>query len=157
MSNSTAHPGSARARFGYRFVTLARRWRRFIDIRLAEAGLTDATWVPLMHLEQSGDGISQKLLAERAGIDTSTLVRLIDILERKGLLERRTDAEDRRARKIYLTSAGKQQVEAIRQTLEEAEAEALNDLDDEQLEQMLCWIEAIEGRLSKRLAEERGA
>ncbi|MBV1788045.1 MarR family transcriptional regulator [Marinobacterium sp. D7] len=155
MPNSTVQ-GTARTRFGYRFVTLARRWRRFIDIRLAEAGLTDATWVPLMHLEESGDGISQKLLAERAGLDTSTLVRLIDILERKGLLERRTDLEDRRARKLYLTPSGRKQVGAIRKTLEAAEAEALGDLDDAQLEQMLSWIELIEGRLGEEIAKERG-
>ncbi|MBR9883435.1 MAG: MarR family transcriptional regulator [Oceanospirillales bacterium] len=150
------HQASARIRFGYRFVTLSRRWRRFVDMRLAEAGLTDATWVPLMHLAQSGDGVSQKLLAERAGIDTSTLVRLIDILAKKGLLERREDPEDRRARKIYLTTAGKAQIDAIRATLETAEAEALGDLSDVELEKMMEWIEVIEQRLMNKIEEARG-
>ncbi|MGG2362798.1 MarR family transcriptional regulator, partial [Salmonella enterica] len=54
------HP---RARFGLEFALLARRWRRTLDFRLAEAGLTDATWAPLVHLHESGDGISQKALA----------------------------------------------------------------------------------------------
>ena len=60
---------------------LARRWRAFLDTALQDAGLTEAAWAPLMHLHRLGDGVQQKILAARIGIDTSTLVRLIDILE----------------------------------------------------------------------------
>lgn len=133
--------------FGYRLTSLARRWRRFLDERLAEAGLTDATWVPLMHLYRHGDGISQKELASRAGLDKSTLVRLIDLLVEKSLVERRVDAGDRRTRRIYLTEIGRREVEAINTLVLRTEAVALGDLDDRALAQMLACFESIEARL----------
>ena len=52
-------PAPARLRFGIKFVLLARRWRQALDQRLAEVGLSDATWAPLVHLWESGGGISQ--------------------------------------------------------------------------------------------------
>lgn len=138
---------SPRTRFGIRFSLLARRWRRAIDAHLAAAGLTDATWVPLVHLQENGDGITQKALAALVGIDGSSLVRLLDILSRQGLLERRVDAVDGRARRIYLTAQGKQRVAEIRKELVRAEEELLMDIPDAELARMLGHFEQIEQRI----------
>src|SRR3546814_18228949 len=62
--------------------------------------LSDATWMPLVHLQETGGGITQKDLAERVGIDGSSLVRVLDILSRPGLVVRRVDESDGRARQI---------------------------------------------------------
>lgn len=133
---------------------LARRWRRAIDIHLAAAGLTDATWVPLVHLQESGDGMTQKALAALVGIDSSSLVRLLDILSREGLLERRADAADGRARRIYLTTAGRKRVAAIREQLLRAEEELLADLSDAEISAMLEHFERIEQRIEAQPSEE---
>jgi MarR family transcriptional regulator, transcriptional regulator for hemolysin len=119
-----------RSRFGFQFVELARRWRRALDSRLAQAGLTDATWAPLIHLHESGDGIQQKELAVRLGLDSSSLVRLLDILCTRGLIERREDAHDRRAKRICLTVQGRQAIRDIRRVLAKIEQEMLADLSD---------------------------
>lgn len=137
---------SPRLRFGFRFVTLARQWRRRVDAELACAGLSDATWTPLIHLAEGGDDISQSTLAERVGLDGSSLVRLIDLLEARGLIERRVDPADRRARRIVLTAAGHAEVARIRSRLHAVEAEMLADLDDAALEQMLAAFARIEAR-----------
>ncbi|HEY0276378.1 MAG TPA: MarR family winged helix-turn-helix transcriptional regulator, partial [Paenirhodobacter sp.] len=63
---------ASRDEFGYRFVSLARGWRRVIDLKLAESGLTDSDWAPLMYLRHAGDGITQSELGARAGVDSST-------------------------------------------------------------------------------------
>lgn len=141
-----------RDRFGFRFVTLARAWRRAVEQKLAEAGLTDATWTPLIHLAESGDGISQVDLARRVGLDASTLVRLIDILEGRGLVERAPDPRDRRARRLLLTAAGRAEVARIRARVGELEEVLLADLDDAALERMCDDMERIETRLSAFLA-----
>lgn len=138
---------SPRARFGVRFALLARRWRRALDARLAEAGLSDATWVPLVHLHESGDGITQKELAALVGIDGSSLVRLLDILCRQGLVERRVDAADARARLVHLTDAGRARVAEIRRELGKGEAEMLADLSDADIAAMLRNFQLIEQRL----------
>lgn len=149
MTQDTRPP---RFRFGLRFAMLARAWRRTLDTHLAQAGLTDATWVPLVHLSISGDGISQKTLAHLVGVDGSSLVRVIDILSREGLVERRPDANDGRARLIHLTAQGKRRVAKIQAELETAEAEMLCDIGDDEIETMLDGLERIEARVKRMQA-----
>ncbi|UZD68028.1 MarR family winged helix-turn-helix transcriptional regulator [Brucella sp. JSBI001] len=137
-----------RSQFGIRFSLLARRWRRALDIRLAQAGLTDATWVPLVHLHQTGGGLTQKELAALVGIDGSSLVRLLDILCRQGLAERRVDERDSRARLVHLTAQGVKRVAEIRQELAKGEQEMLADLSDNDIAIMLRSFDSIEHRLT---------
>ncbi len=127
---------------------LARRWRRALDERLAEAGLSDATWAPLVHLQVTGGGITQKELAALVGIDGSSLVRLLDILCRQGFAERRVDESDSRARLIYLTESGEQRVAAIRRELAKGEEEMLADISDADIATMLEHFDQIEERLT---------
>lgn len=149
-------PTTPRARFGVRFSLLARRWRRALDARLAEAGLSDATWVPLVHLHESGGGITQKELAALVGIDGSSLVRLLDILCRQGLVERRVDTADGRARLVHLTAAGEARVAEIRRELAKGEAEMLADLSDADIARMLEHFEKIDQRLQALQARRQG-
>ncbi|QQO46773.1 MarR family winged helix-turn-helix transcriptional regulator [Paracoccus sp. MC1862] len=141
-------PLALRARFGLRFSLLARRWRRVLDARLAQVGLTDATWVPLVHLKESGGGITQKDLAARVGVDGSSLVRVIDILSREGLVERRRDETDGRARLVHLTRRGEQRLAGIRRELAKAEEAMLADLSDPEIAAMLAHLETIERRIT---------
>lgn len=150
---------SLRSRFGIRFSLLARRWRQALDARLAAAGLSDATWIPLVHLQETGGGITQKELAALVGIDGSSLVRLLDILSRQGLVERRPDESDGRARLIHLTPAGVQRVAEIREELTRGEEDMLADLSDADVAAVLKHFERIEQRLlalQGKRAEERG-
>lgn len=149
-----SQPPSPRARFGIRFALLARRWRRALDARLAEAGLTDATWVPLVHLDETGGGLCQKDLAALVGVDGSSLVRVIDILARQGLVERRPDPADGRTRRIHLTQDGQARVARIRDELTRAEAVLLADLSDDEIGQILERFERIEQRLDDLNARE---
>jgi MarR family transcriptional regulator for hemolysin len=150
-----AAPPSARRRFGKSLALLGRHWRRCLDSRLANGAvfagvtLTAASWSPLIHLQDAGDGISQKDLAARVGIDGSSLVRLIDSLVAQQLVERRPDAQDRRIKKIYLTAQGHQVVEAVRVHLADLEDGLLADLSDDEIEMMLRAFAAIERRLGE--------
>lgn len=140
-------PSTPRARFGFAFVLLARRWRRLLDRRIGALGLTDATWTPLIHLQMAGDGISQTELAALVGIEGSSLVRLLDILVARGLVERQADPRDRRTRLIVLTEAGRAVLGDIRRVLDEAEAEMLADAGDEELAAALGLFARIDRRL----------
>lgn len=151
----TASPPSPRDRFGFLFVTLARRWRRAIDHELAAVGLTDATWTPLIHLSETGDGISQTELAARVGLDASSLVRLLDLLAGRGFIERQVDPNDRRARRIVLTPAGETEVAEIRRRLAAIETGLLADLDDDALAAMLDGFARIGARVERMLLPEQ--
>lgn len=140
---------TARLRFGFALVGLARRWRHALDARMGALGLSDAAWPPLVHLDRGGDGITQNELALRCGIDGSTLVRLLDILGEQGLVERRVSPTDRRARLIYLTAKGRRALGAVYRVLEQAEVAMLKDVDDEHLHGTLEVFAQIERRLAQ--------
>lgn len=135
---------------------LARRWRRALDERMAAIGLSDATWAPLIHLQGAGDGVNQTDLAARAGLDGSSLVRVLDILAERGLVERRADPVDRRAKRIHLTESGRALTADIREALVEAEDVLLADLTDADLAAMLEAFDRIDRRLQGP-REQRGA
>src|SRR4029450_13806249 len=94
--------------FGFRVARIARRLRQAVDAELRAYGLTDATWRPLAYVGKLGDGVRQKELATALSIEGPSLVRLLDRLERRGLIERREDENDRRPRGIHLTRAGRE-------------------------------------------------
>ena len=108
---------------------LGRQWRRVVHLRLAELGLTDATWVPLFHLHAAGQGISLKALAQRVGLESSTLVRVVDLLESRGLVRRETDHQDRRSKLLQVTEAGRTAVADVRTKLEQVEGRLLDGMD----------------------------
>lgn len=146
---------SPRSRFGIRFSLLARRWRRALDARLAEEGLSDATWAPLMHLKETGGGTTQKELAALVGVDGSSLVRVLDILVRQGFVERRADETDGRARLIFLTPEGEDRVNEIRKVLTKGEEAMLVDIGDAEIAEMLEHFDKIERRLEALQKETR--
>jgi MarR family transcriptional regulator for hemolysin len=114
----------------FRLSYLTRRWRQVLDAEFHSSGLTDATWRPLLHLHILGDGIRQKDLAASIGIEGPSLVRLIDTLIAKGLIERATDSSDRRAKLLCLTPAGGEVVARIRETVTRLEDELLRPFSD---------------------------
>lgn len=147
MQNITPHDRLA-LRFGFELVGLARRWRRHLDDGLAGAGLTDATWTLLVHLNAAGGELHQKDLAARVGLDGSSLVRLIDILERQELVCRRVDARDRRAKHVVLTPAGQSAVTEIRAHIGTIEQQLLEGISAEALASALEVFAQIETRIA---------
>jgi MarR family transcriptional regulator, transcriptional regulator for hemolysin len=93
-----------RESFGSLIALTGRQWRRAVDRRLQPFGLTEATWLPLIHLARAPVPPRQKDLAASLVLDGSSVVRLLDALEAGGLIERREESADRRAKTIGLTA-----------------------------------------------------
>jgi DNA-binding MarR family transcriptional regulator len=73
---------------------------------LASLGLSPKGFGALAVLAAEGP-LSQQQLAARQGIDRTTMVAVVDELERLGAVERRRDPDDRRAYALHLTRAGR--------------------------------------------------
>lgn len=99
-----------RVGFGALLGQTARLWRRAVDRGLQPFGLTEATWLPLVHLSRTPEPMRQKQIAAVLNLDGSAVVRLLDTLQAGDLIERREDS-DRRAKAITLTAAGQQIVD----------------------------------------------
>lgn len=74
--------------------------------RLQEHGTTRVQWIALFYIGKIEE-ISQKELSDYMDIKESSMVRLIDRMEKEELVERRKKVEDRRITKIVLTAKGK--------------------------------------------------
>ncbi len=96
-----------------------RQWRRVIDRQLQPLGLTEATWLPLLHLARAAQPMRQKDLAASLSLDGSSVVRLLDGLESGGLVERCEDT-DRRAKTIHLTPLGQTTVKRVEEIVRES-------------------------------------
>ena len=59
-------------------------------------------------------GLTQQDLADHSNVDRSSMVAVLDELERRGLAERRSDPADRRKRAIHLPAAGRSQLQKMR-------------------------------------------
>ncbi len=134
---------AARTTFGALVSQTARRWRRAVDRRLQPFGLTEATWLPLIRLARAPKPMRQKELAASLSLDNSSVVRLLDGLETAGLIERREEPDDRRAKAIVLTSAGRKTVDRVEKVAREVRDEALADLSDREVETTSRVLEHI--------------
>src|SRR5258708_13695971 len=81
---------------------VARLLKTYADQRARDFGMTRAQWAVLARVERS-EGLKQCELADTLDLQPITLTRLIDRLCDGGLIERRSDPDDRRAKRLYLT------------------------------------------------------
>ncbi len=107
----------------------ARGWRKAFDLAMAEHGLSDAKAVPLITLLRYGDRIPQGLLAERVGIEGATIVRVVDELEKDGLIQRVADDTDRRVKLIQMTEAGHVVARKVERSADRLRKQFLGDFD----------------------------
>ena len=77
------------------------------DLELAPLGLTHPRWTALWKLSRLGGHLSQKTLAEALEIELPSLMRTLGQLEELALIERHCCSQDKRARIVTLTPAGK--------------------------------------------------
>jgi DNA-binding MarR family transcriptional regulator len=94
--------------------------------------------------EEPSSGQGQ--LAKRMGVDAVTFGQIVEFLEQKGLVERRIDPEDRRARQLFLTQRGMKLRRRLRPSLLAVQDRALAPLTrterDALLDMLVRVIEA---------------
>ena len=112
---------------------LSRLWRRAIDAELQPMGLTEATWLPLLHIGRAKETLRQKDLAQTLGLDNSSVVRILRSLEAADYVERQEGGSDRRAKTLTLTPAGKAIVVKVERVIGAARRQWLADIDDADL------------------------
>ena len=75
-----------------------------------------------------GEPKSQLALAQHLGVDRTVMTYLIDGLEQAGLVERRPDPADRRARRIVITDRGRSLLDDVRERMHDVEEHVLAPL-----------------------------
>ena len=98
--------GSVDQNFLFTLGELYRLLRVYADKEASRFGITRAQWAVLAKVERS-EGMKQSELAELLEMQPITLTRLIDKLCDSDWIERRSDASDRRVKRLYLKKAGR--------------------------------------------------
>ncbi|GHE41865.1 MarR family winged helix-turn-helix transcriptional regulator [Streptomyces griseoaurantiacus] len=149
--------GALAARLGYllknAYFRLSERMTAALDpygMNPRELGVLSA--IQAGGIEEGGQEWSQMELAGRLGVDRTTMVALIDGLERKGLVERRRSARDRRRNVVLLTAEGERCRREADVARLQVEREFLAPLDEETaavLTEALRTLFAAHGRVSR--------
>jgi MarR family transcriptional regulator for hemolysin len=135
--------------FGGLIAQVARQWRRAVDLHLRPFGLTEATWLPLIHLARAPEPMRQKDLAASLVLDGSSVVRLLDHLAAAGLIERHEEAGDRRAKTITVTARGMAIIERVEAASRDVRAATLAGLSDADIESATRVLDLVQQNLAK--------
>jgi MarR family transcriptional regulator, transcriptional regulator for hemolysin len=135
---------------------VARHMRTYAD-RLAQAhGLTRAQHVLLSRLKRRSD-VSQSKLAALGEVSPMTIARLIDRLEGLGLVKRHIDSQDRRLRRLQLTSAAGPILNEIQRLVAKLHSIMTKGIDRAILDAMTTGLRQMKENVSnQRLAKRIG-
>jgi MarR family transcriptional regulator, transcriptional regulator for hemolysin len=134
--------------FGFVIHDVAKLMRWNFDRQSQGLGLTRAQWSVLAHLKR-GDGIKQKTLAEAMDIKPITLARHIDRLEAEGWVLRQDDAEDRRAKRLYLTPKATPMLKSLQKLGAKVRGQAFKGINIEEQARVMEVLLRIRDNLSE--------
>lgn len=133
------------------FVTALRRvtqkWRTRWDAALRDSGQTLGRARALILLSEAGGGAMQRDLAGQLSVEHPTLVRLLDGLERQGLIRREPAPGQGRANRIELTEEACPVVEAVNQVSGALRERVLRSIPEEDLATALRVLTQVAANL----------
>jgi DNA-binding MarR family transcriptional regulator len=141
---------------GFLLGDVSRLIRMQFDSRAGDLGLTRAQWRVLAQLRRK-EGINQSSLAEILEVEPITLVRHIDRLVAKGLVERRADPSDRRAWRLYLKDEVQPVLDRLRLLSQQIRDDALAGIPADQQAALIDNLLTIKENLTSPGAPERTA
>ncbi|MDN7356251.1 MarR family transcriptional regulator [Acetobacter senegalensis] len=127
----------------FRIMRLSGLWRTLLDRALKAEGMSIATMRPLAYLVMMPEGTCQRDLAVAMNTDTSAIVRVLDLLEKTGWVERQSDEHDRRTNHLYLTPAGREKCARFREIASELEAAICKDVPNGQVREAIRVMDQI--------------
>jgi MarR family transcriptional regulator, transcriptional regulator for hemolysin len=145
-------PRSQKREFAFLLNDVARLLRTYADYKASQFGMTRAQWAVLVRVEHA-EGLNQSELAEGLDLQPITLTRLLDKLCDSGLIERRPDPTDRRAKRLYLLPAARPLLEQLSTLGEETMAETLAGVDGDSVQRMVSELAVVKENLRRLIAK----
>ena len=112
----------------HRLAVAGRLLRSRADADLSDLGVGGPGIGVLLRLVEE-DGLTQADLSRRQRVEAPSMCRLVDRLERDGLVERRADPGDRRATRVHISAEGRRVAEVGAEVVESLERSAFAGLD----------------------------
>ncbi|QND50479.1 MarR family transcriptional regulator (plasmid) [Phyllobacterium sp. 628] len=131
---------------GFLLHDVARLLRKRFEQRAKSFGLTRSQWQTLAYLNNN-EGIHQAGLAEILEIEPITLVRILDKLQERNLIERRRHATDRRIWLLFLTDEARPHLADMRVIGDVTRSEALANVSDADREHLIRTLTLMKSNL----------
>ena len=125
---------------------VARLLRTEFDRRVRRLGITRAQWLVLTRLHRH-PGASLSELADMMEVEKATAGRMIDRLVANGWVERRTQRDDRRVRRVYLTPEAERVHKRIWRVAEATVEDALASLSALESKQLMTLLQRVKKTL----------
>jgi MarR family transcriptional regulator for hemolysin len=149
-------PLGPKREIGFLISDVARLLRTYVDQQARGVGMTRAQWVVLSRLERC-EGLKQSELAEMLDIQPITLTRLVDRLCDNGMVERRPDPNDRRAKRLFLTAQARPLMDRLAVLGEKAMSNVLAGIDDENIDLLISKLGLARGNLRQAIQKNAEA
>lgn len=147
-----ATPDDADERIAHLVRLCARGFGRSLQVRLADHDVSFGQWV-FLRILWAEEGLSQREMADHAGLTEPTVHTALLRLEKLGYIERRTFAGNKRKQHAFLTETGR----ALRDVLEplavEVNDRALSGLDDRARAEFKDTLKTVLANLAKDEAQ----
>jgi MarR family transcriptional regulator, transcriptional regulator for hemolysin len=131
---------------GFLLHEVARLLRKRFEQRARNLGFTRSQWQAIAYLSKN-EGIHQAGLAELLEIEPITLVRILDKLAERGLIERRQHPTDRRTWLLFLKDAALPFLAAMQPIGEATRAEALEGVSESDRDKLLQTLTRMKTNL----------
>lgn len=141
---------------GYLLADNSRLARRAFDERVRADGVTGPQARLLLMLERTPEE-HQGFYADLLDVEPITLCRMVDRLEDAGLVERRPDPGDRRARRLRLTGKSREKLARVRERLDEMVDEMLTGLSNEERQEFVRLLKVLHTNLASLREQEKAA
>ena len=131
-------------RYSFLLDCTAKRVKQYAQTQfnLGNYGITVDQWTVLKNLNKAAN-VSQKELAKLCGKDQPTLTRIIDLLVKKGYVERTQHENDRRSFVVHLSERGQRKVDQLEPNVHEIRMKAWENLDETDFEDLQRILNTI--------------
>lgn len=132
---------------GYWIKKVERAMNNIHDKKLNQYDLTSSQVLILSQLWKK-DGLTQKEIQENLNLKPASVSGLVDILLKKGFIDRKHDEEDARFKRLYLTEEGRKLKGVSLEVLKEVEHIISKDFSKEEELILICWMKKLYNNLN---------
>jgi DNA-binding MarR family transcriptional regulator len=115
--------------------------------RFESTSVSFTQWIALMHLSWREEPISATQLSKQLCHDMGALTRVVDELERRGLVHRERSRRDRRAVELAITAAGRREAESGKRVIVELMNELAEHYSATELDALVGLLQRMMGVL----------
>ncbi|WP_160688114.1 MarR family transcriptional regulator [Clostridium sp. C2-6-12] len=140
-----------RIHIGKKIIILSAKIRRKLDNETAKYGITGVQGRILGFISHNSEkrDIFQKDIEEELDVRRSSVTSVLQLMEKKGILERVSVSKDARLKKLVLTEKGKEIQRNVHDHILELDKSLRDELSDEEFDQLVSLID----RLSNKIAD----